>query len=60
MDSRLNRFLEELSVLTKKYGIKISGCGCCGSPYLVDLNEGIIINTDLCYDDFGEVYTVDV
>lgn len=27
-------FLRELSELTKKYKIVISGCGCCGSPSL--------------------------
>jgi hypothetical protein len=26
------RFLRELSELSKKYGITIWGCGCCGSP----------------------------
>jgi hypothetical protein len=29
-------FLAELSDLTRKHGIKISGCGCCGSPYLYE------------------------
>ena len=27
-------FLLELTDLTRKYGIAIAGCGCCGSPYL--------------------------
>lgn len=27
-------FLEELTALSRKHGIKISGCGCCGSPSL--------------------------
>jgi len=27
-------FLAELTVLSNKYGIKIEGCGCCGSPAL--------------------------
>ena len=56
MKSKLDKFLEELSVLTKKYGIEIGGCGCCGSPYLVDRHEG----TDLCYNIFEEAYTVDI
>lgn len=30
-------FLRELTKLTKKYGIRIGGCLCCGSPYLVGL-----------------------
>lgn len=29
-------FLDELLVLSKKHGIVIGGCGCCGSPYLHD------------------------
>ena len=31
---QLDEFLEELTELTMKYGISISGCGCCGSPRL--------------------------
>ncbi len=27
-------FLEELTILSKKYKIAIGGCGCCGSPWL--------------------------
>jgi hypothetical protein len=27
-------FLLELRELTRKYGISIGGCGCCGSPWL--------------------------
>lgn len=62
MKSRLDKFLEELSALTKKYGIEIGGCGCCGSPYLVDhhVDTDYIIGTDLCYNTFEEVYTVDI
>jgi len=29
----VDSFLEELSDLTKWYGIEICGCGCCGSPW---------------------------
>ena len=32
-------FLSELIVLTRKHGIKIDGCGCCGSPFLMELKE---------------------
>lgn len=60
MKSRLDKFLEELSALTKKYGFEIGGCGCCGSPYLTDLNEGNKISTDLYYNAFEEAYTVDI
>jgi hypothetical protein len=62
MKSKLDKFLEELSALTKKYGIEIGGCGCCDSPYLVSRHEGTdyIIGTDLCYNAFEEAYTVDI
>lgn len=34
----ITKFLNELSILTNKYGIMIGGCGCCGSPYLEKFN----------------------
>lgn len=36
---RLENFLKELAELTKKYNIAIGGCGCCGSPYIVDFQK---------------------
>jgi hypothetical protein len=27
-------FISELNKLSRQYGIKIGGCGCCGSPHL--------------------------
>lgn len=33
-EQKLQEFLKELTDLTRKYGIGISGCGCCGSPSL--------------------------
>lgn len=42
-------FLEELTALTKKYGIYIDGCGCCGSPYLTE-GEPTWTNGDLAWD----------
>jgi hypothetical protein len=29
-------FLAELSELSRKRGVGIGGCGCCGSPFLTD------------------------
>lgn len=35
--SKLEKFLEELSELTKKHGLAIGGCGCCDSPWIDNL-----------------------
>lgn len=32
-------FLSDLEWLTRKHGVMIFGCGCCGSPSLVELDE---------------------
>lgn len=32
-------FLEELTILSKKYEAYIRGCGCCDSPDLVNMNN---------------------
>lgn len=37
---RLKAFLQELTALSDKYEIYIEGCGCCGSPWLNDLQAG--------------------
>lgn len=39
------QFLSDLTELSRKHGIAIGGCGCCGSPWLYD-DEGC---------DFGEM-----
>ena len=36
-----SEFLREMSALTRKHGVEIAGCGCCGSPFLVDLGDGV-------------------
>jgi len=38
-EEREQLFLEELTKLTHKYRITISGCGCCGSPSLDDVED---------------------
>jgi hypothetical protein len=36
---QIEAFLTELTELSRKYGITIGGCGCCGSPSLDELSE---------------------
>lgn len=36
---RLDKFLKELTKLTQKYEFQIAGCGCCGSPFIIDLTS---------------------
>lgn len=53
---RLDKFLEELSELSNKYRFVIGGCGCCGSPWVDE------IDGDLSVDGLGFVngkYEVD-
>jgi hypothetical protein len=33
---KVKRFLDGLTKLTRETGVVISGCGCCGSPYLYE------------------------
>ena len=54
----LKMFLKELSALTKKYGIKICGCGCCGSPWVEDINTKDMLD-NLSYNAKKELYEVD-
>lgn len=37
--SRLDQFLAELTQLTTRYGIEVQGCGCCGCPWLLNVNK---------------------
>lgn len=32
-------FLRELTALTQKHGLKIGGCGECGSPWVCDIKD---------------------
>lgn len=33
-DEKILAFLDELSEVSKKHGLFIEGCGCCGSPVI--------------------------
>jgi hypothetical protein len=43
---KVDKFLADLAKVTRKHGIKIGGCGCCGSPFLMDLGDA---ETDFVY-----------
>lgn len=55
---RLESFLKELAELTKKYNIAISGCGCCGSPYIYDFQKEFD-GDDLYFDKEKQIYKLD-
>lgn len=50
-DDEFGRFLEELTALSRRHGIEIGGCGCCGSPWLnhreVGSDEAYTIERDI-------------
>lgn len=50
-EDNVKSFLDELLILTKKYGIEIGGCGCCQSPWLTPIrdSEDRIKHTPLKY-----------
>jgi len=53
---RKKEFLEELTALTHKYGLAIAGCGCCGSPSLMEIGketEGLSYSVDRRGDYLG-------
>lgn len=54
----MQNFLDDLAEITKKYGIEICGCGCCGSPWLRDMNQNRDIADQLTYDEQLEKYEV--
>jgi len=60
MSENLKSFLVELAEVSKKYNFFIGGCGCCGSPYLVnDIDDGFEYE-NLIYDYRKEVYTITI
>lgn len=47
---KLNKFLEELSELSNKYGFAIGGCGCCGSPWVATIDH-LVVADDLGFNN---------
>ena len=41
-DNKREKFINELTELSKKYGLKIGGCGCCGSPWVIEMTKSEI------------------
>mgnify|MGYP006908387118 CR=1 FL=1 len=37
-EEQFENFVSELEALTRRTGIVVGGCGCCGSPYLYPLS----------------------
>ena len=53
-NERTDKFLEELTELTKKHGIEI--CGCCDSPWLNDMISKEDLGGNLYFDDDEQKY----
>lgn len=46
---REKEFMVGLAKLTRETGIIISGCGCCGSPFLGEAGEAALSDPDAGY-----------
>ena len=44
LNEKEREFIIGLNELTKKTGIAVGGCGCCGSPYLHEIDSEDISN----------------
>lgn len=64
LTEKRKQFLIGLERLTRETGVGIGGCGDCGSPYLIDIenpskNSGYAFNPDGTREDNPEVMFVD-
>lgn len=62
-EQKVLEFLGELTELSKKYGIYIGGCGCCGSPFGYIGSRatwGSEVFYDLKFDNKNQKYEVDL
>ena len=58
-NERTDKFLEELTELTKKHGIEICGCGCCDSPWLNYMIGNEDLGGNLYFDEDKQKYICD-
>lgn len=58
-DADIIMFKSRLNELTKQYGIEIWGCGCCGSPALMDLSNGKFVAYEMNWNEDKKEYEYD-
>jgi hypothetical protein len=49
MEERMREFLEELTHVSRAFGFRVGACGCCNSPWVLELKS----------EDAEGYYTVD-
>ena len=47
-DEKIQEFMRELENLSRRTGMAVHGCGCCSSPFLIEVSVD---------SEFGYVYT---
>lgn len=56
-EERIEGFLKELSSISKKYGLTIGGCGCCGSPFVTDVLTNNDVMEEIRFDSNTQKYS---
>lgn len=57
---KVKQFLKEISEVCNRHGLKIGGCGCCGSPFVEKIKSnriggGYAITQDTEHPDSEDV-----